>query len=163
MVAEQTASRASSEAEVHRYTLQPNQSMSWKGNLVFLGGLLALFVLTGAAFALMGFWPVIPFAGLDLALVAYALYRVARACQAREVIRIDASSVTIEKGRRRPETSDVFQRAWARLQWRRFPSRLHPNRLFVRSHGRSVEIGGFLTEAERGDLADALGKHLRMA
>ena len=169
MVAEQTKSeggpdsRPCADVAVHRFVLRPNQSMSWRGNLIFLAGLFGLFAVTGVAFAFMGFWPVLPFAGLDLALVAYALYRVSRSCQVREVIRIDERSVTIEKGRRQPETSDVFQRAWARLQWRHSKSRLRPNRLFVRSHGRSVEIGSFLTEEERSGLADALGKHLRVA
>ena len=156
-------SRPPAGVEAHRFVLRPNQSMSWRGNLIFLAGLFGLFAVTGAAFAFMGFWPVLPFAGLELALVAYALYRVSHACQVCEVISIDERSVTIEKGRRRPETSDVFQRTWARLQWRRSRSRLHPNRLFVRSHGRWVEIGRFLTEEERSGLADALGKHVRFA
>ena len=163
MVAEQTEPHSPSQVEVHRFILQPNQSMSWRGNVIFLAGLLVLFTVTGVVFALMGFWPVLPFAGLDLALVSYALYRVARSCQIREVISIDAASVTIERGRNRPETRDEFQRAWARLQWRRARSRLHPDRLFVGSHGRLIEIGGFLTEEERDDLATALGKHLRIA
>ncbi len=49
-----------------------------------------------------------------------------------------------------------FPRHWARVKLRRADTRLHPSRLTIESHGRSYEVGGFLTEEERRALAGQL-------
>jgi uncharacterized membrane protein len=52
--------------------------------------------------------------------------------------------------------SVVFPRHWAQVKLRRAASPLHPSRLLILSHGRSFEVGSFLTEEERRDLAGRL-------
>jgi uncharacterized membrane protein len=50
----------------------------------------------------------------------------------------------------------VFPRHWAQVKLRRADTHLHPSRLTIESHGRSYEVGSFLTEEERRALAARL-------
>jgi uncharacterized membrane protein len=49
-----------------------------------------------------------------------------------------------------------FPRHWAQVRLRRADTHLHPSRLTIESHGRSYEVGSFLTEEERRALASRL-------
>jgi uncharacterized membrane protein len=62
----------------------------------------------------------------------------------------------LQRGRKRLEEEHRFQRAWARILLLRDPSGWYPSRLLLRSHGRSIEIGPWLVEDERLELAEEL-------
>jgi uncharacterized membrane protein len=69
---------------------------------------------------------------------------------------VNSDEVAVEKGRRRLRQRWVMQRAWAQI--RLLPPRIrwYPTRLVIRSHGNEVELGGFLNEHERRQLAGEL-------
>ncbi|MGB0713888.1 MAG: DUF2244 domain-containing protein [Gammaproteobacteria bacterium] len=146
-----------------RYVLRPNRSMDWRGNLIFLGGLFAITMTVGLGLATLGYWPVLPFAGLELTLVAMALYHTGLSASRCEVISIGDEIIRVEKGRREPDITVEFQRTWARVQLSQPRQRLHPSRLLLRSHGKFVEVGSFLTEDEREGLAKNLAARLGWA
>jgi uncharacterized membrane protein len=108
----------------------------------------------------MGFWLVLPFAGLELLAVGTGLYLVACRCHECEVICIAADSIRIERGRLRPQQRWVLTRAWARVELKDCPRRWYPSRLLIRVHDRSVEVGQFLAEEERHQLAQELNARL---
>lgn len=91
------------------------------------------------------------FAVLELAIVAYCLVRVWRAGAAGEVITLDGSRLEIAR-MGSPAPPLRFHPYWTQLSLQ--PGRWGgwPSRLLLRSHGREVEIGAFLNEAERQDL-----------
>lgn len=143
-----------------RIILRPNRSLSWRGTKLFFLGMCVLLGAVGSVFTWLGFWLVLPFAGLELLLLGSGLYLVARSGDQREVISIDAESVCIEKGRRHPEQRWVMVRLWARVVLERCPRQWYPSRLLIRSHGRAVEVGRFLNEDERRRLASELVRSL---
>ncbi|ROR32778.1 DUF2244 domain-containing protein [Inmirania thermothiophila] len=107
----------------------------------------------GAWFAARGAWAVLPFAGLELALLAWAMASCARAAAAREVVEVTAREVVVRDGR---GAARRLPRAWARVVLRRDPAGRYPSRLFLRAHGREVELGRALPQAERARLAGTL-------
>ena len=156
----------SEELDTHgrrRFVIRPNRSLSWRGNLTFIGVMGVLLSAIATTFALRGAWPVLPFAGLELAALAAGLYWVARRLSLREVITVDDGHVTVERGRRRPELRARFPRAWLRVELEGGRGPLAPRRLVLRSHGRALEIGALLTEAERERLAARLRAAVREA
>jgi len=106
--------------------------------------------------ALQGFWPVLPFAGLEMLLLGWALATSLRRRGQRQTIIVSDDAVRVESrsGSRCDEV--VFPRHWAQVKLRRPASRLHPSRLVIESHGRQCEVGDFLTEEERRGLAQRL-------
>jgi uncharacterized membrane protein len=146
-----------------RFVLRPNRSLSWRGALFFFFSL--FFISSGIAIGLtlLGFWPVLPFAGLDMLALGVSLYVVACRCHECEVISISGDSIRIERGRHSPRQQWTLGRVWARVVLERCPKAWYPSRLLIRSHGQSVEVGRFLQEEERECLAAELTRSLRPA
>jgi uncharacterized membrane protein len=115
----------------------------------------------GVLFALYGYWPVLPFAGLEVIVLGIAFYRCLSRSQLREVVTIGSEVVSVEKGRQQPQQRWECPRAWARVVLERAPIAWYPRRLTVAFQGRRVEIGQFLNEEERGVLADELRQALQ--
>jgi uncharacterized membrane protein len=141
------------ESEPLRIEICPNCSLTVRGARAFFG--LACIAPCGIAgvLALKGFWPILPFAGLEMALLAWALNAgLQRRFHSQTITVTDADICIDTRGRVRREHV-VFPRHWAQVKLRRPAARLHPSRLTIESHGRRCELGSFLTEEERRGLA----------
>jgi uncharacterized membrane protein len=136
--------------------LKPNGSLSPKQSFALLAFCALLMGTIGAVFAALGAWLVLPFSGVEWLLLAYCIHLSRKRSAEREVITITDALVQVEKGRKRPEQTYKFQRAWVVLDWRESSIRGRPSRLVFRLHGKEVEIGCFLVESERQALAREL-------
>ena len=146
-----------------RYVLRPNRSASWSQIKIFFALIASVSVAIALVFTALGFWPVLPFAGAELIVLWCCLCQNTSAADTTEVIDIDAHTVAVARGRRTPQRRWRFARCWARIRLEPAPARLHPSRLLIGSHGRSVHLGSFLTEAERRALARDLRSTLTSA
>ena len=139
--------------EALRIEICPNCSLSVRGAQVFFAGACVLPCGVGAFLAMKGFWPVLPFAGLEMALLGWAL-KLSLECRfLRQTITVTDANVSIESRVRERCSRIVFPRHWAQVKLRRPAAKQHPSRLTVESHGRQCELGSFLTEEERRGLA----------
>ena len=143
-----------------RFILTANCSMTWGQTLTFLALAGLVMASIGVGFALLGLWLVLPFSGAEWLLLAYAFKVSVDKSRLREVLTIDDATVRLERGRDAPEQVYQFQRAWLTLDLIEAEYGGHPSRLALRSHGKQVEIGGFLVEAERKQLLHELRKIL---
>ncbi len=110
----------------------------------------------GVFFAINGFWPVLPFAGLEVAVLGAGFYICLLRSQIREVVTVSADVVSVAKGRKQREEHWECPRAWARIRVERAPIAWYPSRLMLAFQGKRVEIGSFLNETERLNLATEL-------
>ena len=136
-----------------RWIIRPNQSLSWHGVLRVYAVIASCLLAISVMFALKGFWPVLPFAGLELLVLGAAFYLCHLRSQWCEVISINADHVRVEKGRRHAEERWECPSFWARVQLEKSPIAWYPSRL--------VEIGRFLSEEERAALAVELQRGIR--
>jgi uncharacterized membrane protein len=138
-------------------SLSPHCSLTVRGAVLFFGLVCAgTFGVAGIA-TLMGYWPVLPFAGAEMLLLGWALRSNMQRRFERETISISETEVVVEvKKPGSPPSRIVFPRHWARVKIRRPKSPLHGGQLVIESHGRGREIGKFLTEEERRQLAAEL-------
>ena len=122
---------------------------------MFFGSVcLATFGVAGVATAL-GFWPVLPFAGAEMLLLGWALRSNMQRRFERETIDVTETEIVIGYAQGNPQRV-VFPRHWARVKIRRPNSPLHRSQLVIESHGRAYEVGKFLSEEERHQLAAEL-------
>ena len=77
--------------------VKPNHSATWRHNLWLLAALAVPSLGAGIAFALLGAWPILPLAGLELTALAGALYWVNWKLEYRHVIRLTDQLITIDK------------------------------------------------------------------
>ena len=138
--------------------IAPNCSLSVRGAvLFFLTASAPCFGIAGVL-TFLGFWPVLPFAGLEMLLLGAALRISLARRNHRQTIVISESDVAVQSKIGKLDSEVVFPRHWAQVKLRRSTSRLHPSRLVIESHGRQCAVGDFLTEEERRGLARKLGE-----
>lgn len=134
-----------------RLVIGPNASMSarqaWAVGWWVGGVSLAI----GIFFATRGFWPVLPFAGLEVAAFAAALWVSLRSNRYREVLTFSGNAVRVEFGMagRGPQSAVELRRDWMRVVVEAGPYRNSPTRLLLKSFGQGVEIARCLTDEER--------------
>jgi uncharacterized membrane protein len=133
--------------------IRPNCSLTVRSARVFFASACLVPFGMGGFLALKGFWPILPFAGLEMALLAWALKVSLERRFHSQTITVTESDVSIESRRRLSADRVVFPRHWAQVKLRRPAASLHPSRLTIESHGRQCELGSFLTEEERRGLA----------
>lgn len=139
-------------AAARHIDLAPHCSLSTRGALLFFGGVCFVTLGVAGAATVLGYWPVLPFAGAEMALLGWALRSNMQRRFERESIDVTESEVVIDYSRGTPRRV-VFPRHWARVKIRRPKSLLHRGQLVIESHGRAYEVGKFLTEEERRHLA----------
>ena len=136
--------------------LSPNCSLTPRGAAFFFGGICMVSFSIALTMALKGMWPIFPFAGLEMLLLGWALHASMQRRHYSQTITVTDDSVAVETQRRELREQIVFPRHWAQGRLRHADTHLHPSRLTIESHGRSYEVGGFLTEEERRALAGRL-------
>jgi uncharacterized membrane protein len=137
----------------HRIELAPNCSLTPESARLFVASVALLTFGAALFFALQGLWPVLPFAGLEIGALWWAVRASLRAGRQREAIVISDEAIVVERRGPSSSTRLVFPRHWATVKLRDPPAALHPSRLTIESHGRACEVGRFLTEDERHALA----------
>lgn len=124
--------------------------------------LLALAVVTlglAGTLAWLGYWPILLFAAIQLALVAWILLRAWEQSWVAERIVIGPERIEITHQRHRRKRHYLLDTAWAVVEMRPPPVAWYGPTLVLRSRSQAVELGRFLTLEERSQLAS----HLRRA
>jgi len=152
----QTPLLAADTGTEHRIELAPNCSLTPQGARLFVASLATVTFTVAGCFALQGYWPVLPFAGVEIGLLAWAVRASMRRGAERELIVVSESDVAIERRASRGSRLTVFPRHWARVTLRDPQTGRHRSRLTIESHGRICEVGRFLTEDERRRVAARL-------
>ncbi len=139
--------------------LVSHRSLPHRGFVLLIAAFAFAMAAVGMAFWSMGAWTVACFCGLEAFLVwgAFQLnYRSGRRC---EIVRLNETDLRIDRivpsGRSRCWT---FQPSWVRVSVE--PEGADSSCLMLASHGRHLQIGAFLIDEERHDLADALNAAL---
>jgi uncharacterized membrane protein len=145
---------------VQSLTLTPNCSLTPRTAWIFFGSICVVTFLVAALATTQGFWPVLPFAGLEMALLGWAMHHSLQRRHHRQTITVTDESVEIEEVELERSERVVFQRYWARVKMRAAASPMHPSQLLIESHGRRCEIGRFLNEQERRSVAQRLQRLL---
>jgi uncharacterized membrane protein len=140
-----------------RIELLPNCSLSPRSARLFFASVCLCSLTVALLFVARGFWPVLPFAGLELALLGWALAVSLGRRHCTQTVEIDEAHVTVITRQRHDEQKILFSRHWAKVTLRG-PRGWQPGRLLIGSHGRTCEVGSFLTEEARR----ALGERLRV-
>ncbi|MEZ5670645.1 MAG: DUF2244 domain-containing protein [Alphaproteobacteria bacterium] len=120
--------------------------------------LVAFFLLScgvGLAFLVNGWWPIAGYFGLDALLLWWAFRASYRSGRLVERLHLTARALTV--ARVHPNGNAVewtFQPTWLRVEMDDPPQ--HQSQLTLRSHGRAITVGRFLTPDERLEVARAL-------
>ena len=141
------------DAVVRRLELWRGNALTPKTAAIFVCVVSAATFLIAGFLTLKGYWPVLPFAGLEIALLIWAVRASMRMGLQRETITITEEYVTVEHRSPYGDWDSVFPRHWTTVKLHAPLAVLHPSRLMLESRGRAYEVGRFLTEDDRRGLA----------
>ena len=141
---------------------KPNHSSTWRNNLLVLLAISVPSLGAAIGFALLGAWPILPFAGLELLALGSALYYVNWKLQYRHVITLSDDSVRIDKGFYLPRQTWMFKRHATGLAVT--PER-HPwegPELALHDRQEKVSLGEFLNRDDSLKLLALLKREIRV-
>src|ERR1051326_730970 len=139
--------------------LEPNRPLSPRGLMLVVGSVGIISFVAGILFALHGAWPVTPFFGLDVLLLAWAMRASVRASRRREHLVLTRDALVIErfspKGELKREEINPY---WLKVE-HEDPELLGAELALV-SRGQRWVVGAFLGAEERAALAAAVRRAL---
>ena len=148
---------AGGETAEYDYTARRNNSLSSSGRLLVFGFILTVSLGIAVAFALVfGAWPIMTFAGIEMAVLYLAFRYVDRHAADYERITIRGDRVSVEVREGSDVTRFELNRSWAQVVWESQSARLA-----LRSHGRELEVGRHLCKEQRSSVARELARELK--
>ena len=142
--------------------LKPSPPLSARTLGTILIVVTAINVAFAVSFVLRGAWPIAPFLGLDVALLAWAFRQSRIAAEREEHVTLTPAVLRVL---RRPAPKGpneiAFNPYWVRVEMDDPPE--HGSQLTLWSHGKGVRIGSFLAPTERVAFAERLRAALRRA
>jgi uncharacterized membrane protein len=118
--------------------LTPNRPMAVERARWVVIAVAAVMGLTALRMAVLGAWPVIPFALADAALFWWAMRASARATNTFQQVRLDERGLLVREPRREVRLEPFWTRA-----------RIDGRRLWLAERQRRVTLGAFLSAEER--------------
>jgi len=135
--------------------LKPSPPMPPRVLLVILAIVATLNAAFAVSFILQGAWPVMPFMGLDVALLAWAFRASTRNAQREEHVVVTRETLRIARRMPwRPSSETRLNPYWVRVHMDDPPE--HGSQLTLWSHGKGLRVGTFLGPAERASFAQSL-------
>ena len=142
--------------------LKPNHSSTWRNNKLVLLAISVPSLGIAIGFAFLGAWPILPFAGLELAALGSALYYVNWKLQYRHVITLCHERLRIDKGFYAPRQSWEFEREDSSLA---VTPESHPwdgPGITLHNRSESVAVGEFLNREDSLELLKLLREEVRV-
>jgi len=139
-----------------RIELAPNCSLKPAGAMLFFVSTCLFSLGFALFFVFKGFWPVLPFWALEMLALGFALRANLQRRAYTQTVTITDSEVCLVTRSRRGEAKQEFARHWAKVRLRSPPRRHGTSQLTIESRGRTYEVGSFLTEEDRCQLAERL-------
>src|SRR6266704_1278519 len=121
----------------------PNRSLGPAGRRLFLALIAATTLGIGGAAAAVGAWPVMPFAGLEVALVFFAFHLVRLHDSDFERLEIGLDEVRVESRQAESLTRFVAHRPWARVIVEERGARCTLGLAYA---GRTVQLGRLMSD-----------------
>jgi len=142
--------------------LKPNPPMSC-GALRVILAIVGLFNFAFAlSFVLRGAWPIAPFMGADVVLLAWAFRASCRAARRFEHVTLTPENLRILRQPASGKPDEVaLNPYWVRVEMDNPPEPW--SQLTLKSHGKGLQIGSFLAPEARAAFADTLRSALRRA
>ena len=143
-------------------TLRPSPPLSPRVLLRILMVVAAINLAFMLSFVFQGAWPIAPFMGLDVALLAWAFPATAIPARREERVTLTRDELVVARdGPRTPHREWRFNPYWVRVEMDEVPD--HWSQLTLWSHGKFLRIGQFLAPEERAKFGVRLKAALRSA
>lgn len=135
--------------DVTTIVLRPNRSADWHEIKVWLAVISIPALIVALGWFFVGVWIILPFAGLELGLLCYFMYRVCYQNYREQHITIERDNVILSSGIGKPEQHYVFTRPDCYLAVKQATKPIENLELALQSETQTFAIGEFLNPEDR--------------
>lgn len=139
-----------------RLVLRPNCSMSWQNNVRILLVVTGFLACLSAVMASKGAWMVMPFAGIEVAALAAAMYATLKDLDRQEVLTLENGVLTVEWGASQPDYQLQVPEGSVNILMERPHKPLSLPAIDLVARGHCYKLGFFLNRPDRFKLASLL-------
>lgn len=137
------------------FCTRPNCSMTPRERKIAFGIIATVTLLVACSFSWFGVWLILPFAGIEIGVLAWAFEVVGKRSSDYETVSIRGDEILVQRKQGELLESRTFNCHWTELVL--VESRQGSSvKLALRSHGRETELGLFLTDEGRQEMAKEL-------
>jgi uncharacterized membrane protein len=129
-----------------------NFSLGAEGLVLVVLALAVVTLSMAVLLTVLGYWPILLIAVLQLVLVSWILIRAWRQAWIVERVEVDCEHIRVVRKRFRRTERYSFSTAWTAIALERPRHRWHAPRLWLQSKGVRLELGAFLNQEERVQL-----------
>lgn len=137
-------------------TLTPNRSATWQQTKWVIVIMVCFVMIIAIAWSFVGAWVVLPFAGLEVGLFAFLMYKVSVFTYTNEVINISNNSVEIESGYKKRRHKQTFPRNSLDIYYSETENNWDLPKVAFCSNDNKRIVGEFLNLEDRKKLKTSL-------
>lgn len=137
-------------------TLSPNRSATWQQTKWVIAIMGVVIMIIALAWSFVGAWVVLPFAGFELGLFAFLMYKVSRFTYSKQIITIDKNTIVVEMGLLKRQSRIEVARKDADVYYSETENDWDLPRIAICHKQSKLVLGGFLNLDDRKILKEDL-------
>ena len=130
-------------------TLQPNRSADWRQNKIIIMVMTAFVMIIAIAWSVVGVWIILPFAGFEVGLLAFLMYRVSYSTYQKQIITIHSDTVVFQSGVYYPKRFHSFCKDKLSVKTIEAQSEFEQTHITLDDGHQTIVIGQFLNQPDR--------------
>ena len=130
-------------------TLQPNRSADWRQNKIIIMVMTAFVMIIAVAWSVVGVWIILPFAGFEVGLLAFLMYRVSYSTYQKQIITIHSDTVVFQAGVYYPKRIHSFCKDKLSVKTIEAQSEFEQTQITLDDGHQTIVIGQFLNQPDR--------------
>jgi uncharacterized membrane protein len=130
-------------------TLQPNRSANWRQNKIIILVMAAFVMIIAIAWSVVGVWMILPFAGFEVGLLAFLMYRVSYSTYQKQIITINKDTLTFHAGVYYPKSQYSFIKHKLVVKTTEPQTDYEQTHITLEDEQQKVVIGQFLNQQDR--------------
>lgn len=148
------------EAGTGYFIVRPNRSLSWRTNQWIIASIALVCSTIAIVWSYFGAWMILPFAGIEVLVVAICFYLCVLKTTNQEVIYIEPTYLVVEHGRRKPQIRTKLLRSNVKLQFDLPDNEWENGQLTFIDDEKTLEVGRYLNRFDKNTLAIKLRRAL---
>lgn len=128
--------------------LTPNRSATWKQSKILVSVISIFVMIIAVAWSFVGAWFVLPFAGIEVGLLAFFMHKVCRMTYQKQVITINPEKIILQAGIETPGETWEFDTQSTHVSVQEPEHSMDKIKIHLNDANVCVEVGEFLNQQD---------------
>ncbi|MBF7073311.1 DUF2244 domain-containing protein [Glaciecola sp. MH2013] len=137
-------------------TLTPNRSLTWQQAKWIILIMVSVVMIIALAWTFVGAWVVLPFAGLEVGLFAFLMYKVTRFTYLQQIVRFDENHISVKTGINKVMRHETLLRQGTDIYYSETDRNWTTPKITLKNGSSKIQLGTFLNADDMAVLREKL-------